>query len=239
MTKLRLWPRVAAGALVIILNFLVNNSSVLASSPIVDDLWSNLLSPKRLLTQETLNLSNRHPNSFINEVFSYNILLTLFYLRNGAPQPVYRDEIRKPFHYELTLSPGDLFAFHEDLMEIFLNTKVITTSTHFGASEGFRSDGYLIGDGVCHLASFLNMTAQSAGLTVLAPTNHDFAEIPDIPKVYGTSIYFHPDAFTSNSLQNLYIINNRQKPVVFVFDYDADRLELKIVETETILIDNN
>ncbi len=237
MIKPRLWPRLVASVFVIILYSYANSFSVLANFPVADDLWSYLLPPKRILAQETLNLSNRHRNSFVNEVFGDNILLTLFYLRNGGTsQPVSRDEFRKSFHYEFTLSPGDLFAFHEDLMNSFSTARPRTTNAHFGANEGFRSDGYLTGDGVCHLASFLNMTAKSASLMVLAPTNHDFAEIPDIPKVYGTSVYFHPSTRTSNTLQNLYIVNNRQKPVVFVFNYHDNLLELKILETENVLI---
>lgn len=67
------------------------------------------------------------------------------------------------------------------------------------ATEGLISDGYLTGDCVCHLASLIYWAARDAGLTALAPTNHDFTTIPEVPKEYGVSIYFTPGAREANA----------------------------------------
>lgn len=95
----------------------------------------------------------------------------------------------------------------------------------------------LTGDGVCHLASLIFWAAHEAGLSTLAPTNHDFAVINEIPKSYGVSIYNLPGGFDIGAKQNLYITNNRSSPVTFVFDYDGDNLSLKIISSNDLLSD--
>ncbi|MBI4038236.1 VanW family protein [Candidatus Daviesbacteria bacterium] len=172
--------------------------------------------PEQAITSYTMSLTNRQPDRFVNSVFRDNILLTLKYL--GA--------------YKFTLNPGETFAFHEDTFEKYHGKVVKTTNAHFNFQEGFKSDGYLIGDGVCHLASLMNLVAKNAGLEVEAPTNHNFAEIPDIPKEYGVSIYSYPGRVLTNAVQNLYITNNKPYPVEFRFGLENDNLTLAIYKSD-------
>jgi len=80
------------------------------------------------------------------------------------------NEVEAFTSYEVVLKPGEVFAFHEDVLPQFNHKVIKTTHTHFNSQEGFKSDGYLIGDGVCHLASLINWAAKDAGLKVTAPT---------------------------------------------------------------------
>jgi len=80
----------------------------------------------------------------------------------------------------------------------------------------------LIGDGVCHLASFIYVAAKNAGLEVEAPTAHDFAVIPNIEKKDGVSIY------SENTLQNLYITNNQNNDIRFVFVHKENTLTIRV-----------
>ena len=140
------------------------------------------------------------------------------------------EKVKTSGQYELTLAPNETFAFHDNLLPQFVGKVSKTTNAHFNGSEKFKSDGYLMGDGVCHLASLINQAAQEAGLTVEAPVNHDFAQIPDIPKNYGVSIYYTPGASGSNSRQNLYITNNKGNPVTFKFAYLNNKVSVEIVQ---------
>jgi len=117
-----------------------------------------------------------------------------------------------------------VFAFHEDVLPQFVGKVTAGTHAHFNYDEGFKSDGYLTGDGVCHLASLLYWTARDAGLETLAPTNHDFANVPDVPKEYGVSI------FAYDPMQNLYITNTFDTPVQFVFAVNEDTLTVKVID---------
>ena len=128
----------------------------------------------------------------------------------------------------MTLQPGEVFAFHDDTLPQFAGKKIVTTNAHFDASQGFRTDGEYFGDGVCHFASLINWAARDAGLTVVAPTNHDFAVIPEISREYGTAIYYSPGETDVNEQQNLYVENNFDKPVTFVFTYDGTELKVSI-----------
>lgn len=193
----------------------------------------NFVSPfqgQYLLAQKELSLGNRIGNNFVNDVFKKNILLNLAYLSNRVSNAsdIKWDEITKPFSYEFLLNPNQTFAFHEDIAEKYQKTLAKTTNAHFNAREGFKTDGYLFGGGVCHLASLLNWAAKDAGLLVEAPTNHNFANIPDIPKEYGVSIYSSPLSKGSNTLQNLYITNNKNKPVAFKFEYYNDKVKVSV-----------
>ncbi|MBI1982553.1 MAG: VanW family protein [Candidatus Levybacteria bacterium] len=94
----------------------------------------------------------------------------------------------------------------------------------------FRFSGLLYGDGVCHLASLINWVAKDAGLEVQAPVSHDFREIPEIPKEFGTSIYFYPGQKATNAQQNLYITNNLKNPVAFKVHYDGEKLKIEVFE---------
>lgn len=185
-----------------------------------------------LLASHELSLDNRQDDRFVNEVFKKNILLNLAYLAGKVTKASSIDwnEITKPFIYQFRLDPNKTFAFHEDIEDKYRNSLVKTTSAHFNAQEGFKTDGYLFGDGICHLASLIYWVAKDAGLETEVPTNHDFAPIPDIPKQYGVSIYSNPYSKGSNVLQNLYITNNRSKPISFKFEYLENKLKVSVVE---------
>lgn len=181
-------------------------------------LVTSLLSPASpdqvVLSSFNMPLYDRQPVTYVNDVFRYNILHTLDLMGT----------------YQFTLQPGETFAFHEDVLPEYQGKVTQTTKAHFNFSDGFKSDGYLMGDGVCHLASLMNMVAQQAGLTVEVPANHNFAIIPDIPKEYGVSIYYYPGRPAANARQNLYITNNKDYPVQFKFAYKSDKLNLEILE---------
>lgn len=195
----------------------------------------NFLSPssgEQLVAQKEMSLDNRQPDRFVNGVFKKNILLNLAYLNGKVTKAsdIKWDEIEKPFQYEFNLEPNKTFAFHSDVKAQYQDLLVKTTNAHFSGVEGFKTDGYLFGDGVCHLASLINWVAKEAGLSVEAPTNHDFANIPDVPKEFGVSIYSNPFAKGSNTEQNLYITNNKPKPISFKFEYKDNKLKVSVVE---------
>lgn len=134
------------------------------------------------------------------------------------------------FTTSFNLYPGQSFALHDDILPEYKKSVVKTTNAHFNAAEGFLTDGYLYGDGVCHLASIIYWAALDGGLQTTAPINHDFATIADVPKEYGVSIYSNPKANGSHTRQNLYITNNRLKPVTFVFEYKDELLKVSVAE---------
>lgn len=167
-----------------------------------------LISPvveTQVLAEHQLDLTNREPNPFANEVFAYNILLALGYLGTES----------------FVLQPGEVFAFHGNVLPEFANP-ALTMNSRFFIEEGYKSVGGLGGNGVCHLASLMNWTASEAGLEVLAKANHSFAPVPGVPKEYGTSIR------SQNKNQNLYIKNGFDYPVTFVFSADNGEVSLKI-----------
>ena len=138
------------------------------------------------------------------------------------------DNIEWPLHYEFKLEPGDKFAFHDGILPDEADHVVKTTGAHFNYTDGFKSDGYLMGDGVCHLASLMYWVAKDAGLEAKAPRNHDFAMIPQISKEYSVAIYYNPSNSYASGFQNLYITNNKEKAVTFVFDYKDDNLTISV-----------
>jgi len=184
------------------------------------------------LASESISLDNRQPNKSVNDVFKDNILLNTAYLSGKVTKKadVKWDEIRKPFEYRFTLMSGEAFAFHEDVLEEYKNSLVKTTNANFNFTDGFKSDGYLMGDGVCHLASLMYWVSKTAGLNAYAPTNHNFAVIPEIDKEFGVSIYKMPGNYSANTKQNLYITNKNEYPVVFEFIYNGNLLKLSIYE---------
>ncbi len=181
------------------------------------------------------SLTDRYANTFVSNVFADNILLTLAYMRGIiSNNQVDWTAVRAPFTYSFTLQPGQVFAFHKDVLPQFNGEVVKTTNATFDTTQGFKSDGYLVADGVCHLASLMNEAARNAGLTVVAPTNHDFAVIPEVPKKYGTAIYYMPGDTTSNELQNLYIQDNKNVPVTMTFTYQNKELTVSVTEEKAI-----
>ena len=180
-----------------------------------------------LLAEHQMSLLNRYPTEPVNTVFKDNILLTLFYMAGevSGPADIDWNKIRQPFIFELKLNPGEVFAYHDDVLPEFQGKVVATTNAHFGASEGFISSGYLYGDGVCHLASLMNWAARDAGLGVTAPVYHDFARIPEISREYGTSIITRPYD-NADQMQNLYIENTHDVPVRMVFVSDGTSVKV-------------
>ncbi|GDX61894.1 hypothetical protein LBMAG33_2040 [Candidatus Levyibacteriota bacterium] len=193
--------------------------------------------PKQFVVKEisshTFSLNNRYGNSFVNNVFKENILLTIKYTSDKKidSNNIDWDKINKPFKYSMVLKPDEIFAFHDDVLPEYQNKIDKTTNSHFNLSEGFKSDGYLAGDGVCHLASLLYWVAKDANLEATAPTRHDFMKIPEIPSEFSVSIYSNPyDKGSVNQLQNLYIKNNKNNEIIFEFIYNGEDLSIKATE---------
>lgn len=186
----------------------------------------------KVLSQVTYSLSNRYSNSYVNTVFSDNILLTLAYMGGKVKrgQDISWDSVKSSGVKTLLLKPGQTFAFHDEVLGKYKGKVALTTNAHFNSNEGFKSDGWLVGDGVCHLASFMYVAATKAGLLSEAPTRHDFALIPDVPKQSGVSIFYSPNNPSSSTLQNLYITNNQSKTIAFVFVHGKDNLDIKVEE---------
>ncbi|MBI4089183.1 MAG: VanW family protein [Candidatus Levybacteria bacterium] len=184
------------------------------------------------LSSEKISLEKRHSEKAVNEVFKDNILLNLAYLNGKVKKKdeINWDEVKKPFSYKFFLLSKQTFAFHEDVLPKYKGSVVKTTNANFNFGDGFKSDGYLAGDGICHLASLIYWVAKNAKLEVFAPTNHDFAAIPEISKEYGVSIYKMPGNVNGNALQNLYITNNKKNSVMFEFLYRGSDLKFSIYE---------
>lgn len=187
------------------------------------------------LASHEMSLEKRYDVASVNEVFKDNILLNTAYLRGEPvnPKAVDWNRVRQPFTYQFSLEPGQTFAYHNDVKPAYTNV-VKTTNAHFNAQEGFRSSGYLYGDGICHLASLIYWTAKDAGLQAEAPTNHNFAKINEIPHEYGVSIYNVPGKTATNSAQNLYVTNNQSYPVEFVLRYNGDQLQMSAFKNTTV-----
>jgi hypothetical protein len=217
--------------LAIVVGFQLKQSEFAVAKTVISPIAKQ--SQEKVLASHVLPLNDRYAVPSVSDVFRDNILLTLFYASGkvSTANQINWNEIRKPFNYEFTLKPGEVFAFHDDVSPQYAGKTIITTHAHFNAQEGFVSDGYLYGDGVCHLASVINWVARDAGLKVEAPVNHDFAHIPDVPREYGTSIYSAPGQSGINQMQNLYIENTSDKAVKFVFEYKDSKLTVKVVRS--------
>ena len=185
-----------------------------------------------VLASKSISLENRYPNRMVSDVFKDNILLTLAYMR-GAEKTQTPDwkAVTKPFTYDFVLEPGKAFAFHDTAyLPKYSQSVVKTTNAHYGGHEGFKSDGYLMGDGVCHLASLFYWAAKDASLEAVAPVNHDFAVIPEISKEYGVAIYSDPANQAVSAQQNLYISNNMDSPVTFHISYNGRDLSVEVLK---------
>ena len=140
------------------------------------------------------------------------------------------EAILSPRTYEFSLEPGETFAYHEDVLPEYQDSLVITTKSVFGPQQGYLTDGYLYGDGVCHLASLMNWAARDAGLKVYVPKDHrSVGPINEIDDDYGVSIYIDPVRGIGER-NNLYITNNRDSVLTFVFSYDGESLQVDINE---------
>lgn len=189
-------------------------------------------SPDVVLASRSFSLENRYGNTFVNDVFRDNILLTVHYMSGTVKgkSDISWEAVVKPFDYKFTLKPGEAFAFHDQLLPEYAKSVVKTTNAHFNSTDGFKSDGWLFGDGVCHLASLIHWAALDAGLTSISLASHDFAKINEVPREYGVSIKYMPGEFGNSARQNLYIVNNQDKPVTFAFINDGTSLEVKVSE---------
>jgi hypothetical protein len=216
--------------LVISIIFLITGQFAI---PFVGGMSANVAQTKELASEQ-ISLEKRYDNSYVNNVFKDNILLNMAYLSGKVTKKddIKWGEIEKPFEYRFVLMPNKTFAFHNDVLGSYKNSVVKTTNADFNFDDGFKSDGYLMGDGVCHLASLMYWVAKNAGLNVFAPTNHNFMIIPQIDKEYGVSIYKMPGQTDANAVQNLYITNNKTKPITFAFSYKNNQLKLTVFEVK-------
>lgn len=186
---------------------------------------------QQVLSSRAFSLEDRYNVKSVSDVFKDNILLTIARMKGSATgSSVNWDEVRKPFSYSFVLQPGETFAFHDTVLPEYQGKITKTTNSHFNGAEGFESDGYLMGDGVCHLASLISWAAKDAELNVKAPTNHDFAVINEVPKEQGVAIYADPSAPGASALQNLYITNNKSSAVTFKFDFDGTNLKVTVLQ---------
>ncbi len=186
----------------------------------------------QVLSVQAYSLTDRYKNSFVNDVFVDNILLTLSYMEGQTKvgEKVDWEKVRNQPSFSFVLLPGKSFAFHDLTVDEYTPSVVKTTNAHFSSTEGFKSDGWLVGDGVCHLASFMNVVARQAGLEVEAPTRHDFAAIPEVSKEFGTAIYYVPGDKNVSSKQNLYVKNTLDRPIAFVFVHAENQLKVAVEE---------
>lgn len=185
------------------------------------------------LGSKSFSLQKRHDDLWVNEIFKDNILLNLHYLAGSVTkkEEINWENIQKPFNYEFTLEPGQGFAYHDQILTEYKGKIVKTTNSHFNFQDGYKSSGFLYGDGICHLASLIHWAAVEAGLYSFSPVSHDFAKINEVPGEYGVSIKYMPANFGNSALQNLYIVNNQEKPVTFVFDYDGENVSVKVLQS--------
>jgi hypothetical protein len=186
-----------------------------------------------VLASKSFSLEKRYDNTYVNTVFKDNILLTLHYLEGDikGKGDISWEAVEAPFNYQFSLAPGEGFAFHDQILPEYENRIVKTTNAHFNYNDGFKSDGYLTGDGVCHLASLIYWAAKDAGLESVYFARHDFAKINEVPKEYGVSIKFDPTSFSNSARQNLYIVNNQDGKVTFTFAYDGTNLSVDVTKT--------
>lgn len=217
-----------------------SNEPILSPVPEKQATAQNQFSGK-VLVEKTLDLEKRHPDKVVNEVFRDNILLNLHYLKKDVdslkkdrekqgPENIAWEKAREPFDVVFILRPDESFAFHENILDEYSNKPLITGNSHFSYEDGYKTVAGLFGNGVCHLASLINWAASEAGLEVNAPTSHDFAPVPEVPRKYGTSILYCKDVCSSTQRQNLYLKNNTDKVLIFTFKVTEKTVVLKIQE---------
>ncbi len=181
-------------------------------------------SQQKALASHDLDLTQREADPGINQGFADNILLALHYLKGDVGTlPIDWNKIRESATIEFTLQPGEVFAFHDNVLAQFTNPKV-TLNSKFITTEGYLAVAGLGGNGVCHLASLINWVAKDAGLETTVKANHDFAPVVGVPREYGVSI------MSTSPEQNLYIRNDQAFPVVFRFIIDQQNIKLTIIQ---------
>ena len=174
---------------------------------------ADLASQNQVLASAEMDLSTRYPVESVNEGFKENILTAVYYfILDSSSEGI------------ITLNPGEVFSFHNQILPEFKGGKIITQKSGFLTKDGYKYVAGLAGNGVCHLASLMNMVASQAGLGVIAPTSHSFAKIPGVEPQYGTSIKYYPNGGSNTQRQNLYIRNNFDFPVYFSFKLEENSL---------------
>lgn len=204
------------------MNFTVRFYTIVFALSILNLLqFGDVFTKPYILSERSISLEKRQQDRYVNSVMKYNILLNLAYLKQDSVDlnNIREQDIDKSFQWKLVLKPNQTFAYHDEVLENYKKSDIFAKKIHFNSQQGFKSDGYLVGDGVCHLASIIKWVAQEAGLTVVAPTNHNFAVIPEIPQKHGVAIYYQPANSGISANQNLYITNNTSTDITFVFDY--------------------
>lgn len=184
------------------------------------------------LSSRTMSLNNRFGYSLPENAYKDNILLNLAYIEGvvKSKSDIDWNKLKQAKTIEITLEPGQLFAYHDIIDPKYNKENIKTVHTNFGAGDGYKFSDGLYGMGVCHLASLMHWAALDAGLESIAPTNHDFFPIPEIPKEYGVAIYSSPDSIAASAQQNLYIRNNFNTKVTFKFDFDGDNLKISVIK---------
>ena len=185
------------------------------------------------IASKSMSLNLRYGGVELPEnVYKDNILLNLAYLSGSvkSKNDINWDALHQPSTMEFSLEPGQRFAYHELISPEYKDNVAVAGKTNFGAGDGYKFEGGLYGMGVCHLASLIHWAALDAGLESVAPSNHDFYPIPEIPKEFGVAIFNSPDAPTASEKQNLYIKNNTDSKVTFKFDFDGVNLKVSVVK---------
>ncbi|HCQ30836.1 TPA: hypothetical protein DIU27_00430 [Candidatus Collierbacteria bacterium] len=212
--------------LLILTTMIIGRPEVPAASPVVKNYSQEVLASREI------DMEYRYRVPSVSKVFKDNILLNIAYLdgRVSSASEINWEEIDRPFHSEFTLKPNEAFAYHDAILPEYKDKVVVTTNARFNKQDGFKTDGYLYGDGVCQLASLMNWAARDAQLDVTQYTNHDFAVIPEVPKQFGVAIYLDPGNKLSSARKNLYIVNNQSQSVTFNFDYQNGQLKISVTK---------
>lgn len=201
--------------------------NLLLSSPqtqAIESPWVPQNQPK-IMARQKLDLTILGYGQAATDILADNIRLNLHYFK-GDPRAV--KNLREPFTFSFTLEPGEVFAYHDQVLAEFKNATIKTQPSHFSNAEGYKTLT-LPGSGVCYLASLINWAASDAGLKVIALVNHDFETIPGVPRKYGTAIYFDGATETSRR-QNLYVVNNLDAPITFQFEVTPTEVILAIIK---------
>lgn len=184
------------------------------------------------LGSKSMSLNTRYGYESPENVYKDNILLNLAYISGAvkSKSDINWDELRQPKAIEFSLEPGQRFAYHDLIDPKYKDNLALAVKTNFGAGDGYKFEGGLYGMGVCHLASLIHWAALDGGLESIAPSNHDFYPIPEIPKEYGVAIYNSPDSPAVSANQNLYIKNTSGNKLTFKFDFDGVNLKVSILK---------
>ncbi|HLC87514.1 MAG TPA: VanW family protein [Patescibacteria group bacterium] len=187
---------------------------------------------KTELGSRSMSLDMRYGYDLPENVYKDNILLNLAYLSGTvkSKSDINWDQLKQPKSIEFSLEPGQRFAYHGLIDPKYQDNVALAVDTNFGAGDGYKFEGGLYGMGVCHLASLIHWAALDAGLESIAPSNHDFYPIPEIPKEYGVAVYNSPDSPAASVRQNLYIKNTLESKVTFKFDFDGDNLRVSVLK---------